>query len=188
MSNNLLQQARELLGRRRAQSDVRWLGQMGFELRDDQSRILVPFAWGPNRVVNQGLNHLLNAGLRGEGIISNFYIAPFVADITPTASLTAANFGSTLTEFTNYTEGARPQWVSDAAATAQLIENAAAPAVFTVGADAQSSIYGAALMSSNVKGGTAGILVAAAKSPSPFLNMAEGFEVRIKYRLTGSSS
>ncbi len=182
---NIIEQARRLLGGRKNDSEIKWFGQMGFAC---PQLGVHDFVWGRNRVVNQGINHLLNAGLRGEGIISAFYLAPFVADIAPAASTTAANFGSTLTEFTQYSQPTRPVWTPDGAATAQFLENAAAPSTITITAGGQTAIYGAGLLSVNGKGSTGGILMAAARAPSPFLNLAEGFEVKLKYRLSGASS
>lgn len=182
---NIIQQARRLLGGRNPSSEIQWVGQFGFAC---PQLGVHDYVWGANRVVNQGINHLLNAGLRGSPVITLFYIAPFVADIAPAATLTAANFGSTLTEFTNYTQATRPVWTSDAAATVQLLENALVPATMTIDTGAQTSIYGAALISNNGKGSTAGSVIAAAKAPSPFLNLAAGFEVKIKYKISGTSS
>lgn len=185
MFTNLLEQARRILGRRRVHSGLRWHGEFGWEC---PQLGIHQTLWGHNRVVNLGIDQILNSALRGEGLISSWYIAPFAADVTPPATLTAANFNSTLTEFTNYDEATRVAWVSDGASTAQLLQNDAAPALFTIGNGAQAAIYGAVMHSNNVKGGTNGLILAAAKAPSAFLNLADGFEVKIKYRLTGASS
>lgn len=182
---DLIRQARRILGRRYAQSGVRWQGQFGFAC---PQLGIHDFVWNRNRVVNTGLDAILNAFFRGEGVPAALYIAPFGVNVAPPASLTMANFNTTLTEFTNYDEATRQTWTSDAASSAQLLENTAAPALFTVGAGAQTSIYGALLTTNNVKGGTNGTAVAAALAPAPFLNLAQGFEVKIKYRITGASS
>lgn len=178
----LLDQARRIVGTRGPRSNVRFEGQFGFSLNGGE------YQWARNRIVNQGLNHLLNSSLRGEGTLSAFYVVPFVSNVTPTATVTAANFNATLTEFTNYTQAARPTWSSDAASTVQLLENATVPALFTVDVGAQTAIYGAGLSSVSTKSSGSGIIVAAAKAPAPFTGLAAGFDVRIKYRLTGSSA
>jgi hypothetical protein len=184
---NLFEQARRILGRRPFESGIRWSGQFGFAC--PQAGIH-EFAWGPNRVVNAGIDAILNGFFRSEGLpgIGGLCIAPFVADVTPGAALTAATFNSTLTEFTNYTEATRPVWTMDGASTAQLLTNDASPALFTIGNGVQTEIRGAVLHTNNVKGGTNGVIIAAAKATAPFLSLAEGFEVKIKYRLTGASS
>lgn len=163
--------------------------QYGFEVRDDAGALLTPgFVWTPNRVVDQGLNYLLNAALRGEGVISAWFVAPFAANVTPAANTTAANFASTLTEFTNYTEANRVAWASDAAATTLELINDAAPALFTIGAGGQATIYGAGLLSQSAKSSTAGTLFSAGKLPTALTGLAAGFEVRLKYRLRASSA
>lgn len=161
---------------------LRWSGQFGFSINGGE------YIWTPNRVVDQGLNYFLNAGLRAEGAQANWYVAPFAANVTPAASLTAATFASTLTEFTNYAEANRVQWVSDGAASSLVIENNSAPALFTIGNGVQTTIYGAGLLSSSPKSSTAGVLVAAAKLPTGLTGLADGFEVRLKYRITAASA
>lgn len=174
-------------------------GQFGFNVRspngiDVTARLTCAvvdeegFAWGANRVVNQGLNHFLNAGLRGQDVVSTFYLAPFAANVTPAANLTASTLASTLTEFTNYTEPSRPVWTPDGAATAQTLTNAAAPALLTVGTGAQTTIYGAALVSAQAKEATSGIVIAAGRLPTGLTGLAEGYEVRLRYRINGTST
>lgn len=193
MLKKLFENAREWLG-----SSASWRGQFGFRIIDsygvDRTRHLggtmeEGFAWGRNRVVNQGLAHLLNAGLRGEGTISNFYIAPFSANVAPAPNLTAADFASVQNEFTNYTETNRVPWVTDGAATSTsvVLTNAASPALFTIGGGAGNVIWGAGLLSAQGKGSTSGVLVAAQRRGAA-LNVEEEFEIRIRYRITGSSS
>lgn len=172
---------KKLLARARA-SNLQFHESFGFQVNDG------PEIWTPNRVVNQGLNYILNAALRGEGTISSWYIAPFAANVTPAANLTAANFASTQTEFTNYDEPNRVAWITDAAASAQELINNTSPAVFTIGSGVQTTIYGAGLLSTQAKSATSGTLVAAGLLPSGLTGLAEGYEVRIRYRITASSS
>lgn len=164
--------------------------QFGFEVRDDTGKLVTPgYVWTHNRVVDQGLNYLLNAAFfSGATIQANWYIAPFAANVTPAANVTAQNFASTLTEFTNYTEANRPIWTPDAAATAMELINNAAPSLFTIGAGPQTSIYGGGLLSASAKSSTSGVCAAAGKLANPLTGLAEGFEVRLKYRLRASSN
>lgn len=148
------------------------------------------FAWERNRVVDQGLNYMLNAALRGEGVVSTYWLAPFAANVTPAANLTAANYASTMTEFTNYTETNRQAWTTDAAATALELVNAAAPALITIGSATgtnNTTIWGCGLIASQGKSATGGPLLAAQKRATA-LTVEEGFELRIKYRIAMSSS
>lgn len=184
---NLFEQARRILGRRRLSSNAVWSGQFGFAC---PQLGVHDYQWGRNRVVNTGLNAILNGYFRSEALpgVNGFFIVPFVANVAPAASTTAANFNSTLTEFTNYDEATRPQWEMDGASTAQELINDTVPALFTVADGVQTTISGAGLITSNAKSATTGVLVAAALAPAQFLNLADGFEVKIKYRLTGASS
>lgn len=170
---------------KQAGSDVMWFGQFGFacpQLGIDD------FIWGDNAPMNAGINYMLNAAFRnGEGLVPGFFIAPFAADATPAATMTAANFNSTLTEFTNYSELTRPAWVTDGPSTNKELTSNTAPATITIGSAGQTAIYGAVLHTSNVKSGTTGIVIAGAKAPSPFLSLGAGFEVKMKYRLTGAA-
>lgn len=147
------------------------------------------FAWEPNRVVDQGLNYMLNAALRGEGVVSAYFLAPFAGNVTPAAGLTAATFASTMTEFTNYTETNRQPWTTDAAATALELINDASPALITIGSatgTSNTTIWGCSLIASQGKSATGGPLIAAQKRAAA-LAVEEGFELRMKYRIAMSS-
>lgn len=185
MLKNLLARA---LGARHSNFGV--AEQFGFEVRDDSGKLITPgFVWTPNRVVDQGLNYILNAAfVAGTSLPGGWYIAPFAANVTPAANTTAANFASTLTEFTNYTEANRPVWTPDGASTAMELINAAAPALFTVGAGPQTTLYGAGLISASAKSSTSGLLAAAGKLNNGLTGLAEGYEVRLKYRLRAASA
>jgi hypothetical protein len=174
---NFIQQVRDRFG-----SSAKWRGEFAYAVNGYDFG-----PWEKNRVVDQGINYILNAALRGESVLSNFYIAPFVTNSAPAANLTAASFAATLTEFTNYSESARQAWVTDASASALVLENANAPALITIAGGAQTTIWGAALLSASPKSATSGVLVAAQKR-SAALTVEEGFEIRIKYRILGSSS
>lgn len=149
-----------------------------------------PYIWTPNRVVDQGINFALNVALHAAAKINTWYIAPFSANVSPAADVTAANFAATLTEFTSYAEASRQVWTPDGAATALELINNAAPALFTVTGGGQTAIYGAGLLSAQAKGATTGVCFAAGRlqGGAALTGLQEGFEVRIKYRVTGGSS
>ncbi len=84
-----------------------------------------------NLVPTQGLNHLLDAVLGGGTQITEWYGAPYTNNVSPQASTTAANFHSTLVEFTGYSEGVR-QTLVFAAAAAGVVTNEASLAEFTI--------------------------------------------------------
>lgn len=185
MLMQMFEDARRFLAGRRHSSHLMWFGQFGFacpQLGIDD------FIYGDNAPMNAGINYLFNAALRnGEGLVPAFYIAPYVADATPSITMTAATFNSTLTEFINYNETTRPVWTTNGPSTNKELTNSTAPGLITVGSGPQTSIYGAVLHTSNVKSGTSGIVVAGARAPSPFLSLATGFEVKVTYRLTGAA-
>lgn len=176
------------------------LGQVGYEIYDANGSNITKkltgqdldrdgIAWCNNRVVGQGLAQLLNAGLRGTNVLSSFFLAPFAANVAPPANLTAATFPAALTEFTNYNEANRPAWVPDGDATADepFLTNAASPALITIGAGAQRVIWGAALVSVAGKGATGGVCIAAQKRTTG-LNVEPDFELRMRYRINGTSN
>lgn len=115
-----------------------------------------------NRIPVQGLNYLLEAGLRGGAAQTQFHLALFSGAYTPTDSVTAATFSATATEITSATEGyteyTRRPW-TPAAATNGVMDNAADRAAFTIATATELTIRGAALLSDPVKGGTNGVLI-----------------------------
>lgn len=145
-----------------------------------------PFEYSFNRVVNQGIDHILNTALGGASQIATYYMAPFATNTTPGASTTAANFNSTLTEFTNYDEATRVEYVP-VASTAQLLENSVTPALFTIADGVQTNVYGFGTLSVATKSATTGVLVGAALLSNPKLGLGDGDELRAKHRFTGSS-
>ncbi len=179
MLQDFIHKARRKFGSR---SNFQVAEQFGFSVNNGD------YIWTPNRVVNQGLNYILNAAFRGEGVLTTWYIAPYAANVTPAANLTAATVTATLTEFTNYDEANRVTWVTDGASSAQTLVNDTAPALFTIGAGGQTTMYGAFLVSAQGKSATTGTLAAAGLLGTALTGLADGFEVRIKYRITGTSS
>lgn len=134
----------------------------------------------PNLVPAAARSYWLKAGVAGGAQISAWFGAPFSAAVDPTSALTAANFGSTLTEFTNYGEVNRPAWTQDAEAS-QAIENAATLMSITIGAGG-GTINGIALMSVATKGSTTGTLLAATRFAAARV-VVEGDVLQFKYKL-----
>jgi len=135
-------------------------------INDDKEGI----QFDPNIVVNEGLDHILDATLSNGTQNSTWYVGIFGNNYTPAAADTADGGGTPANSFwasgqadevtTQYTEGARPTW-TDAGVTSQAVSNTASPAVFTFGT--ADNVYGAGLVSTNTKAGTTGILMAASK-------------------------
>lgn len=119
-----------------------------------------------NRLPAQGLNYLLEAGLRGGAPNTQFYLAIFSGAYTPVDGVTAATFSAAASEITSategYTEATRRPW-TPAAAAAGVMDNVATRAAFTIATASEITIRGAALLSDSVKGGTNGVLISVAR-------------------------
>jgi len=144
----------------------------------------------PNLVVAEGILYVLDAALGGTTPITAWYLAPYSGNATPASNWTAANFTSNATEITSNTEGysetTRPAWTAGSAATGK-IGNLASYAQFTIAASAAIDIYGAGLLSSNVKGGTTGTLVSATRfAAARQVNDGDTFELGYEVELTDS--
>lgn len=106
----------------------------------------------PNTVVTQGLNYILNTALGATAKLADWYLGIFEGNYTPVAGLTAATVKAAASECVTYDEATRPAW-TDAPSTTGIITNAAARAEFTMNAD--KTIHGAFLISTNAKDGSA---------------------------------
>lgn len=139
----------------------------------------------PNIIPTEGLNHALDVILHGVAQVSPWYVALFKGTGTPSSSLTAANFASTLTEVTTqYSEGTRVAY-NEAAAAGGVTDNDASRAEFTIAAS--DTIYGGALLSASTKGSTSGVILCAAKFAAPRA-VVSGDTLQVKYTLTLTSS
>lgn len=137
-----------------------------------------------NLVVTQGLDHILSVVLNGGSQVTTWYVAPFEANYTPVAGLTAATFTASATECTAYDESTRVAYV-EAAPSGGVITNSASRAVFTI--NASKTLYGAALLSASAKSSTSGTLLAAARFSSSRA-VVDNDEVACAYSLTLTSS
>jgi len=106
-----------------------------------------------NVITTEGLNHLLNVELHGATAVATWYCA--LASTNTAAASTMTYATPSFTEFTLYDEATRPAY-NEASSAAASITNSANKAVFTISATVTTpTIYGAALLSSSVKGDTA---------------------------------
>lgn len=140
----------------------------------------------PNRVVNQGLDHILDVVLRAVTGTPTWHIAPFAGNVTPTTGWTAANFTSNSTEFINYTQPTRQVWQPDTL-TNQSVTNSPR-ALFTIGDGGQTTIWGAGLLSAAARSSTSGILLAAARLSAARSGLQEDDEVSIGYTVSVSDN
>lgn len=111
-------------------------------------------------IPSEGINYLLNTGLKAGSQITTWYVALFEGNYTPVAGLTAASFPADATECVAYVEVGRPVWTSGLV-SAGAVDNVASMAQFTFNAD--KTVYGAALLSVATKGSPSGVAMAIAK-------------------------
>jgi len=120
----------------------------------------------PNIVVDEGLNYALGTAFASASASANWYVGIFVNNYTPQSTDVITTFpgvGVAGEATTQYNETTRPTW-TQAGVVAKSITNTASPAVFTF--NTTTSIYGAFLANSSVKGGLTGKLAAASKFSS----------------------
>lgn len=143
-----------------------------------------------NLVPAEGIAHFLNTTLGSGAKLSNWYLAIFSGAVTPAANWTAANFPANATEIVSTAEGysnaTRPQW-TPAAASGGVIGNLANRAVFNITCTSTLNISGAGLLSDNVRGGVAGVLISASRYGAVrIVNNGDSFELGYEVELTDS--
>lgn len=144
----------------------------------------------PNLIVDQGLTHMLSVEFGAGSKISAWYLSLYGGAVSPAANWTAANYPATASEITSNTEGyseTTRQLFSPGAAANNEINNVASKAAFSIVTAGTLNVYGAALLSSNVKGDTAGVLASATRF-SAVRSLANGDVFNCGYRITLSST
>jgi len=143
-----------------------------------------------NIVVTEGLNHILDVALHDATKVATWYFGLFSANVTPVNTWTAANFTANATEIVSNTEGyseTTRQAFVEAAAAAGSINNTASKAAFTIATATSVTVWGAGLLSSNIKGGTTGTLLSSAKfSAARTLYATDVFNLGYTLTLTSS--
>lgn len=99
-----------------------------------------------NRVVNEGLTHILDVVFHVQTPVSSWYVAPFYDNDVVAATSTYTTH--TFSEFAEYSQTSRPAWV-EAASSGQSITNSANKATFSI--SGASTLYGAVLVSGATK-------------------------------------
>lgn len=143
-----------------------------------------------NLLVDQGLTHMLATEFGTGSKISSWYIALYAGAVTPAANLTAASFPATMSELTSTAEGyleTTRQLFNPGTAVADGIDNTAAKAAFTIVTASQLNVNGAALISSNVRGDTSGVLASATRfTATRVLSNTDIFNVGYRVTLTST--
>lgn len=132
----------------------------------------------PNVFLLTGLDTFFTAGL----VAGTYYIALFSGNVAPTSALTAATFPSTQTEFTNYTESTRQQWVKDSYTNTQSLSNSGSKAVFTANTGG-GTVWGVFLTSASAKSATSGTGIACSQFSAARVMQATD-TLTIQYTLT----
>lgn len=135
-----------------------------------------------NLVVNQGLNDMLSVYFNSGSQKTAWFMGIFQGNYAPVLTDTNANWAANATECSGITSPTRPVW-TPAAPAAQAISNSASPTSFTF--NANNTLYGIALVSSNVIGGTAGTLFSEATFAAPKA-VSSGDQLLVTYTLTMS--
>lgn len=139
----------------------------------------------PNLVVDQGLNHVLDAVFHGVTQVHPWYLGLFSGNYTPVATVTAATIAGAATETAaTYNEATR-QAYTEAAAAAKVTTNTANKATFTF--NTTDTLYGAFLISDSTKSGTTGTLMAAAKFAAP-KGVVNTDQLLLTYTFTAASA
>lgn len=137
-----------------------------------------------NRIVDEGIAHILNVALGSKAKPSAYYLALFNGAAAVDANWTAANFPSVAGELVSMTDGytsaTRPQWMPTDTNT-NSIDNMTNVATITIATTSQLTITGVALLTSSNKGGTTGTLISAFRYPSPRV-LQNGDKMEVGYR------
>lgn len=106
----------------------------------------------PNLIPTEGLNYLLSVAVKNSSPIAAWYVALFSGNYTPVAGITGETFASAATEFEDYDEVTRVEFV-DGTVSAGSVSNSASKANFTISTGvAAQNLYGAALLQDSAKG------------------------------------
>lgn len=134
--------------------------------------------------------YLLTVGLYNGTKLPTWNLALYAANYTPLANLTAASFPATASEITSntegYTEATRRVW-TPSAPSANMIDNLANKAAFTIATASSLTVNGAALLSESAKGAVTGKLVSATKfAAARTLYNTDVFNLAYRVQLTSS--
>lgn len=141
-----------------------------------------------NLLVDEGILKMLGVAFYTDVKLASWYVALFNGAATPGNTLKASTFATTMSEITStsegYTQATRPVW-TPAAPAANVINNFASKASFTIATAASITVQGAGLLSDSTRGGTSGVLASASRfSAGRELFDGETFDVGYQISLT----
>jgi hypothetical protein len=137
-----------------------------------------------NLLVGEGLTSMLGVYLHADTQLPNWFVGLFSGNYTPVDTVTGATIASAATETVSYSSSTRPAYVP-AAASAKSITNSASRADFVF--TSPDTIYGAFLISDSTRGGTAGVLLSAARFAAA-KPVSIGDELLLTYTFTLASA
>lgn len=132
-----------------------------------------------NLVVNQGLQHILDAVFSGASQVATWYLGLTAGSPSPAGADTLASHGG-WTEFTDYSEGARQEWVE--VRSSQTLTNTASKADFSI--NGSGTVGGAFLSSAST--GTSGTLMSAGALSGGNRSVASGDTVSVTYEFSAA--
>lgn len=141
----------------------------------------------PNKVVDEGLIHILNTIFAGGSQITAWYIGLFSGNVNPQADWKGSNIVANATEITGYAPAQRPAFTV-AAATTPSISNAASEASFAFDGSGPYTARGAFLVSASAKGSTSGVLMAATRFASDRTGLTSPDLLGVRYTLTAQDA
>jgi len=136
-----------------------------------------------NLVTTQGIKAFLDSAF---GFVASqpLYLSIYEGNVTPTSSLTMANYASVCTEATSYDSATRPAFVG--VNTNNLVSNVASMGEFLM--TANKNIYGAALvMGGSDKGGTTGRLISIRNFAASKSLLVDDI-LKVKFEFTATSA
>jgi hypothetical protein len=116
-----------------------------------------------NLIPVEGLNYILNAAFKGGTQSATLYCGLFEGNYTPIPSDVMSTFPTAATECTTYVSATRPAVVFGTVASGNM-DNTTNLTEFVGNAD--KTIYGGFLSTSQVKGGTTGTLCSVVRAPT----------------------
>lgn len=137
-----------------------------------------------NTIPSDALNFLMRTPFGDKQPISTFYLGLYRGNYIPTPNTTAADIPTAMNEFVEYSQESRPEWQRKLEGVATM-NNLSEKAEFTVTQD--RTIYGAFLVSSQVKGTANGLVLSCVRFSSP-KQVTAGQLVRLAGGLTYTST
>lgn len=136
-----------------------------------------------NKVVDEGLNHILNILLKNGTTSDPWYIG--LTDTSPTVAsddtLTGTHSG--WSEITAYDEGSRQEFVDDALSS-QSVDNSASMASFSI--NSNGTVIGGAFLSDSSSTGSNGKLLCAAAFSGGDKTADSGDTLKVKYTFSAA--